>query len=268
MENYLTIGEFAKLRNVNINSLLYYEKIGVLLPEYTDPNSKYRYYSPEQLVTLDNILLCIELGIPLKDLKKYTENNTFLVHKFLEDGKQLAETKMENIKVGLKKTEYYLRCQEENKQYKSISTLYQREIKERFLVTTPYNADFKNVRKLEAATMKLFDYAQNQNLVPVLPSGVLLQYQHDKISCHIFLEILSTCDTLKTDVCKIPTASFSCIQKKLDKNTDIHALYTLIEKEFGLLENKTVLITNVKKERLRFDSMQSEIQVADTIFEI
>ena len=69
MSNYLKISEFAKLRNVNINSLLYYEKIGVLRPAYVDPHSKYRYYSPEQLIILDTILLAINLGIPLKNLK-------------------------------------------------------------------------------------------------------------------------------------------------------------------------------------------------------
>lgn len=32
MKKYFTISEFAKLRNININSLRYYEKIGVLKP--------------------------------------------------------------------------------------------------------------------------------------------------------------------------------------------------------------------------------------------
>jgi len=30
MKNYFTISEFAKLRNININSLRYYEKLGLL----------------------------------------------------------------------------------------------------------------------------------------------------------------------------------------------------------------------------------------------
>lgn len=44
MKKYFTISEFAKLRNININSLRYYEKIGVLRPCFVDENTGYRYY--------------------------------------------------------------------------------------------------------------------------------------------------------------------------------------------------------------------------------
>ena len=37
MDGYLTIGDFAKLRNVDRKSLRYYERIGALIPAYTDP---------------------------------------------------------------------------------------------------------------------------------------------------------------------------------------------------------------------------------------
>lgn len=61
MKYGFTISEFAKLRDININSLRYYEKIGVLKPAYTDSNTGYRYYTPDQLSVLDMILLCISL---------------------------------------------------------------------------------------------------------------------------------------------------------------------------------------------------------------
>ena len=118
MSNYLKISEFAKLRNVNINSLLYYEKIGVLRPAYVDPHSRYRYYSPEQLIILDTILLAINLGIPLKNLKNYVEGDTFLVQKLFEDGKKLAEAKMEDIQTTLRQIEYHLEDQKEKRSIK------------------------------------------------------------------------------------------------------------------------------------------------------
>ena len=39
----ISIGDLSKLTGVNIKSLRYYEKIGVLLPAYVDPDSRYRY---------------------------------------------------------------------------------------------------------------------------------------------------------------------------------------------------------------------------------
>ena len=37
MERYLSIGEMAKARGVNVQSLRYYEKLGILVPEYVNP---------------------------------------------------------------------------------------------------------------------------------------------------------------------------------------------------------------------------------------
>ena len=70
----LSIGEAAKLKQVSAKSLRYYETIGILKPAYVDPSSGYRYYSPNQMIDLDVILTCIELGIPLKSLTDHKTN--------------------------------------------------------------------------------------------------------------------------------------------------------------------------------------------------
>ena len=75
MKNYFTISEFAKLRNININSLRYYEKLGLLKPAYIDENNGYRYYSAEQVSLLNKIILCIQLGIPLKDMVAFLDED-------------------------------------------------------------------------------------------------------------------------------------------------------------------------------------------------
>lgn len=75
MKNELfSIGEAAKLKQVSAKSLRYYETIGILKPAYVDPSSGYRYYSPNQMIDLDVILTCIELGIPLKSLTDHKTN--------------------------------------------------------------------------------------------------------------------------------------------------------------------------------------------------
>lgn len=94
MEKYFTISEFAKLRNININSLRYYEKIGVLKPHYVDKKTGYRYYSPEQIFILDVILLYINFGMPLKELAAYINNDNIIDNKELfEKGRKIAQNK-------------------------------------------------------------------------------------------------------------------------------------------------------------------------------
>ncbi len=75
MQSYLSIGEVAKIRNIDVQSLRYYEKLGILIPAYVNPENGYRYYSLEQIMVLDTIILCIDLGIPLKKLKEYVDDS-------------------------------------------------------------------------------------------------------------------------------------------------------------------------------------------------
>ena len=102
MNNFLSIGELAKLRNVNVQSLRYYEKLGILVPAYINPESGYRYYSLEQIMILDTIILCIDLGIPLKDLKNYVNTDGELEFEhLLKDGKKLAKEKIKKIESSI-----------------------------------------------------------------------------------------------------------------------------------------------------------------------
>lgn len=43
----MKIGEFAQLCHTNISLLHYYQKTGLLFPDYVDPFTGYRYYTSE-----------------------------------------------------------------------------------------------------------------------------------------------------------------------------------------------------------------------------
>lgn len=130
MKNHFTISEFAKLRNININSLRYYEKIGLLKPAVIDEHNGYRYYAAEQLSTLDTILLCIDLKIPLKELEKYIGADGLLDgHRLFEDGKQLALQRINEIQMGLSKIEYALQSLADCREYANAKGLYKRLIR-------------------------------------------------------------------------------------------------------------------------------------------
>lgn len=55
MDGYMTIGEVARVKQVSIKALRYYEKIGILKPAYCDPDTGYRYYKNEQMLAVDMI---------------------------------------------------------------------------------------------------------------------------------------------------------------------------------------------------------------------
>lgn len=76
MKNLFSIGEMAKLQNISRQTLLFYDKIGLFCPAYTDPNNGYRYYSSSQLDYLDTICIMKKIGFSLDEIKAHLKNFT------------------------------------------------------------------------------------------------------------------------------------------------------------------------------------------------
>lgn len=49
------IGEFSKMSKTTIKALRYYDEIGLLKPEQTDPFTSHRFYTTDQLLKLHRI---------------------------------------------------------------------------------------------------------------------------------------------------------------------------------------------------------------------
>lgn len=69
-KNYYSIGKVSTLCNVPIKTLRYYDNIGLLVPDYRDSDSNYRYYTQDQILTLFIIRKLKHLGIPLKEISQ------------------------------------------------------------------------------------------------------------------------------------------------------------------------------------------------------
>ncbi|MBL0848280.1 MerR family transcriptional regulator [Mammaliicoccus fleurettii] len=73
--NQIPISEFASLTNVSRQTLIYYDKINLFKPDYKNEIG-YRYYSIKQIELISVITLLKELGMPLKEIKEYTQNKS------------------------------------------------------------------------------------------------------------------------------------------------------------------------------------------------
>jgi DNA-binding transcriptional MerR regulator len=71
MKDLFTIGEIAKLFDVNIRTLRYYDEIDLLKPEYIDTASNYRYYSTRQFERLNTIKYLRALNMPLSKISDF-----------------------------------------------------------------------------------------------------------------------------------------------------------------------------------------------------
>ncbi|WNS44184.1 MerR family transcriptional regulator [Paenibacillus sp. MMS20-IR301] len=73
MSTEITISELARLMEVSIHQIRYFEEKGVLLPSYTDTNG-YRMYGIDQVYQLSQIMLLRKLGMPVQTIREHMED--------------------------------------------------------------------------------------------------------------------------------------------------------------------------------------------------
>ena len=258
MEQYFLISEFAKLRGININSLRYYEKIGILKPAYIDEKTNYRYYSAEQLVLLNKIILCIQLGISLKEMATYMdENGDLQSQKLLEQGKIVAQNRIREMESNLKYIETSLKNIEENKKFKDKEGRYYRTFDERKVITTKRFEGPLEVKSVVSEISALYKIAQENDFFPILPAGQLLEVEQDgKMSIRFFLEVLEG-QSEHPMIEILPAGTYSCVRTELNPKVD---MLKLIRDHWKAEEKTTFVINNVTSEKYSFKNRPSEIQ--------
>ncbi len=74
MDKLFRIGEVAKMFHMSVGILRYYEKEGLLKPEYTDKFTGYRYYSTAQFEIINTIRYLRVLDMPLPQIGEFLKN--------------------------------------------------------------------------------------------------------------------------------------------------------------------------------------------------
>ncbi|MCM1088768.1 MAG: MerR family transcriptional regulator [Muribaculaceae bacterium] len=264
MTQYLSIGKVAKLKNVSIKSLRYYDKIGILKPAFINTETNYRYYTKEQLYLLDAITLCIKLGIPLRDLNNYVENNSLHLQKLLYDGKSLAEERILEIHKCLEALQDTL-------QHLSVSVngtvkipeskagimlpegFYQNAYDSRILLTVPLE-DMDTPKYYGQYILKLFVSAQQLGLNVSYPSGVLHEYQKGSLTRYMFLtvneDMLSpgASQSVKDAVRTLPAGNYICrkISAHMSESVREEMKEVIRSDSFLIIETDSSLTQNKK----------------------
>ena len=244
----LSIGEFAKLRDINVKSLRYYEKIGALTPAYINPETGYRYYSINQLSNLDVVLTLIELGIPLKEIARYanpSDPNSINSLDLIEQGKEHARDRIARAQEQLLQLENYADELAAFGIHSSNNEPYTRAFEKRLCLCQklPLKFDMTNYAQ---STNWLYDTASSLGLVPMFSQGIIagkidalfnsfargskseyFTYLHVMPSPSIkfdFNAVLSQCRNLNASIAYLPASTYSC---KLIRSKDFNESFEL-----------------------------------------
>jgi len=96
-DKYLLIGELAKIVDVSNQTLIYYDKIGLLEPSWIDPDNGYRYYSRNKIFFLTSVKYLKDAGFTLKEIQN------FLTKQSVRDITKIYNTKLNQTEKEIEK---------------------------------------------------------------------------------------------------------------------------------------------------------------------
>jgi MerR family transcriptional activator of bmr gene len=75
-DQYYSIGQAAKICDLSVQTLRYYDKIGLVIPNHTDKLSGYRFYSNRDILTIKIVQDMKMLQFSLDDIGKMLKNDS------------------------------------------------------------------------------------------------------------------------------------------------------------------------------------------------
>ena len=94
-EKLFRIGNVAKMFHISTGTLRHYERIGIVVPEFIEEKSSYRYYGIRQFEVLNTIRYLRVLDMPLEQIADFLANRDI----------QVIEEKLQNQKEMIREKE-------------------------------------------------------------------------------------------------------------------------------------------------------------------
>lgn len=213
-KSLFSIGNMSKLTGIHIKSLRYYEDIGVLIPAYVDPLTKYRYYSYQQIPNVMAIRFCLELGIPLINFKKYQDREKGYLYydELIKDGQILLNEKIEEIN----KMKWYINASiEEMHRSKSQAQgkVFQRKIEQIDVLLRMENTNNQNYLNNIGF---LIDKTKSEGLETGYDFGSCSVFCKNEFEYYTFVDLNTSYHDNKFDF--FPSGLYSCV---IDKNISV-----------------------------------------------
>lgn len=185
----LSIGEVSRMKGVSPKSLRYYEQLGILAPAYVDPHSGYRYYAMNQMIVVDVIVTCVELGIPLKSLTDYVgESGALDIGSLLAEGRTKALENLRRARLSLAQIDGYLEEAGEQERLKGGGEPYLRQVANRCVLYAPWAESAFDAKRYLYLTTELYESAESAGVMPLYQWGMARSPRADGANWCVFVE--------------------------------------------------------------------------------
>ena len=177
MKNLFSIGELSKLQNISRQTLIFYDKIGLFCPAYTDPNNGYRYYSAKQIDYLDTICIMKKIGFSLEEIKEYMKSYT-LDNSIITLRKQLSvlEQQIEELQMIKSRVEHRCSQLEHAVSIREVSDdIMVENVDKQCILVQKVNAPY-SLEQVSIATKECFVRSFKEQLPVFFQSGAIVPY--------------------------------------------------------------------------------------------
>ncbi len=133
-----SIGKIAYLMGISVQTLRFYEKIGLFEPSYVDPETGYRYYEYTQMHKIDRIRYLQKLGVPLKKIAEiYQENSVEAMTRALQTQLEQKREEQRKLQGQIEDLDWYLDYWTFLDRKKYIGVMYTRHLERRYAFVSP-----------------------------------------------------------------------------------------------------------------------------------
>lgn len=193
--NKFSIREVSEICCIPSKTLRYYDEIGLVVPEFRNESSRYRYYGKEQIITLCIIRKLRKLGLDLKSIQSAIDGNS-------------ADVLAGHVRSRIGALEEELRCLQRS--YHSLQSLLLRLESGSALLSAPARG---SEITLEAIPPTQLVYTRK----------TMTTYANQEVSLDRWVELSNLCDQLglKSSGAYVVTYYSSPLEQFLCADTDI-----------------------------------------------
>lgn len=109
MKTVFRIGDFSEMNQISIQTLRYYDQIGLLKPYWVDKESHYRYYHINQSALVDAIQYLQDLDFSLQEIREIlsSSDEDLHFHQLLEERRQSLVDKRSELDKKIRELEHF-----------------------------------------------------------------------------------------------------------------------------------------------------------------
>ncbi len=211
-EKLFSIGEISKVKGITVKALRFYEKIGLLMPCYTDPATKYRYYSIDQFWKLDIIKASRIMDISPKEIKTVLDKkDTGFVLDYMDRQKENAREKILDINRRIFVINAFQHYVQISKESISKSEVYYKDIPERHIITIAVDSHI-NKESAYPVYAKACKIVEENRLLNTFENGFICGVTNNQyVPVELFCSV-GTDDSSETSLLSsIQAGSFLCV---------------------------------------------------------